>query len=76
MLACGELAQRLPRQDRRSCTEFWFSLGGWLIQSGLRWGAPNLEFSNQNRNTIPADGCAAWVTLFVFRLLIPKSGAL
>src|SRR6266849_2540532 len=35
-----------------------------------------LLIPRQNRNTIPADGWAAWVIVLVFSSLIPKSGAL
>lgn len=51
--------------------------GGWMVEtSRLRWGAPNVESLDQNRKTMPADGCAACVSLSVFSSLNPKSGAL
>src|SRR5439155_3989227 len=31
---------------------------------------------DQNRNTIPADGCAVWVTVLVLSAVRPKSGVL
>src|SRR5437879_11902360 len=38
--------------------------------------APKQSGPVQKRNTRPADGCAVWVTVFVFSALSPKSGAL
>ena len=46
---------------------------------GRSWqaGGPTCQgFRDQKWNTIPADGCAVWVTVLVLRVVRPKSGAL